>query len=178
LRKKQTQIISNVFLIKKMKKNSKGFTLIELLVVVAIIGILASVVLASLNSARSKGTDAAIKSNLSNTRAQAAIYYDTANFYALSGTTTTAASNTVCTQSTSVFDSAQTNNIAGMVVAAEKAYNNTSTSGTCGIAAGGIAWAVYVPTKSPTSPATGFCVDSTGTAKEDTIITGNNSVCP
>lgn len=54
----------------------KGFTLIELLVVIAIIGILSSVVLASLNSARSKGTDAAIKSNLANARAQAEIYYD------------------------------------------------------------------------------------------------------
>jgi len=55
-----------------MKK--RGFTLIELLVVIAIIGILASVVLASLNSARDKGTDAAIQADVTNMRAQAEIF--------------------------------------------------------------------------------------------------------
>jgi prepilin-type N-terminal cleavage/methylation domain-containing protein len=65
-----------------MKKTlNRGFTLIELLVVIAIIGILASVVLASLNSARDKGADAAIKSTVNNVRAEAAIYFEDNNNY-------------------------------------------------------------------------------------------------
>jgi prepilin-type N-terminal cleavage/methylation domain-containing protein len=58
------------------KSFKRGFTLIELLVVIAIIGILASVVLSSLNSARDRGSDAAIKSSLNNARSQAELYYD------------------------------------------------------------------------------------------------------
>ncbi len=54
----------------------KGFTLIELLIVIAIIGVLASIVLVSLNTARSKGSDAAIKSSIYGARNQAELYYD------------------------------------------------------------------------------------------------------
>lgn len=59
---------------------SKGFTLIELLVVIAIIGILASVVLVSLNSARLKGKDARIVSTVQQLRTQMESDYNGADY--------------------------------------------------------------------------------------------------
>ena len=56
-------------------KAVSGFTLIELLVVIAIIGLLSSIVLASLGTARSKAADAAIQANLVGVRSSAEIYY-------------------------------------------------------------------------------------------------------
>jgi len=61
--------------------HSRGFTLIELLVVIAIIGILSSVVLASLNTARTKGQDAARISNVKSLKTALEMYYDDNNGY-------------------------------------------------------------------------------------------------
>lgn len=59
--------------------NRRAFTLIELLVVVGIIALLSSIVLAALNSARAKGAEAAIRSNLRNMISAAELSYDAAN---------------------------------------------------------------------------------------------------
>lgn len=47
-----------------MNKKYKGFTLIELLVVIAVIGILASVIMVTVASARNKGKDAAVMQSM------------------------------------------------------------------------------------------------------------------
>ena len=67
---------------------NRGFTLIELLVVIAIIGVLSSVVLASLNSARQKARDAQRVSNLIEIRTALEMYYSDNGSYPNSGGTT------------------------------------------------------------------------------------------
>ena len=57
-------------------RSERGFTLIELLVVIAIIGILSSVVLASLNTAREKSRDARRISDIKQLQLALELYFD------------------------------------------------------------------------------------------------------
>lgn len=63
-------------------KITRGFTLIELLVVIAIIGVLSSVVLASLGTARNRAKDAAIKAAVRQMAAAAQLEYTQTGSYA------------------------------------------------------------------------------------------------
>src|SRR4051812_15987542 len=62
----------------------RGFTLIELLVVIAIIGILSSIVLASLNTARQKSKNARSIADLRQLQNALELYYSDHNAYPLS----------------------------------------------------------------------------------------------
>jgi prepilin-type N-terminal cleavage/methylation domain-containing protein len=64
------------------KQGERGFTLIELLVVIAIIGILATIVLVSLNSAREKARNTRRISDLRQIQLGNEIYYDDVGNYA------------------------------------------------------------------------------------------------
>jgi prepilin-type N-terminal cleavage/methylation domain-containing protein len=63
------------------KTNKTGFTLIELLVVIAIIGLLASIVLLALNSARAKSRDATRLADARELATAMELYYNDNNLY-------------------------------------------------------------------------------------------------
>jgi len=136
---------------------AKGFTLIELLVVIAIIGVLSAVVLASLNAARSKGSDASVKQNLIGTRAQAELFfYANGNSYLnICGASSVGGVKSVNAQVTAAAAAAGLGAIAINAV-------GSNTTATCNATASG--WAAEVPLKNgpPTNPM--FCTDYTGLA--------------
>ena len=148
-----------------MKKQS-GFTLIELLVVIAIIGILSSIVIASLNSARTKGSVAAVKGGLAQVRAQAENYFDTNNTYgaSLSATVTTAG----------VF-STTTGMLSDTVLQAQIRQAATQSNGTTTITtnAAGDRWAISTVLRNGNQ----YCIANDGTNREATTTAASAGAC-
>ncbi|RTK95911.1 MAG: type II secretion system protein [Neisseriaceae bacterium] len=68
---------------------ARGFTLIELLVVIAIIGILSSVVLSALNTARARGRDAQRLADIHEVRKAIELYYSANGSYPSTGSLNT-----------------------------------------------------------------------------------------
>ena len=153
-----------------MKNFKKGFTLIELLVVIAIIGILSSIVLASLSSARTKGEDAAIQADLANMRAQAELYYSNNNNYG------PVYAEAACPTSigASIFATTTSGGMWTLVDALNTRAGNANTA----CSASSTAWAIAASLKSNTG--TAACVDSTGVSKTYTGTAADaitNSAC-
>lgn len=147
------------FMIKKT--GSQGFTLIELLVVIAIIGILASVVLGSLNTARQKGADAAAISSLNNMRSQAELVYDSVspNSYA-----------TVCADPTITAALGQAaSTLGGTFVAA------SGTAVRCFSSATGYSIEAKLKDGASGSNAKFYCVDSAGKSIKSATAAANGT---
>ena len=101
----------------------RGFTLIELLVVIAIIGILSSVVLASLNTARAKARDAQRMSDMREVAKTMLINTEDSDV-PLTGCTGADARLSTCTGPGGLADLARYSDISGSTVAC----TSTSTS--------------------------------------------------
>ena len=146
---------------KNLSKSFKsGFTLIELLVVVAIIGVLASVVLASLNSAKKRGEDKAIATNLHTVANQAEIFSaDNGNSYLPAGTGVVLPISTCPVYNASGTNMLSRNKIIADAIAEAVLRGNGSSCYNSSTA-----WAVAVGLKVTAN--TSWCVDSTGKSKQ------------
>lgn len=137
----------------------RGFTLIELLVVISIIGLLSSVVLASVTTARNKGRQSSIKESMFQMRSQMGLYYSVYGNY-----------GNIADCTTGGFADGGATAIKNKILA----DGATSVGCIADTSSGSGAWSLYV-----TLPANGgnWCVDANGAAKASTDASPADGTC-
>jgi prepilin-type N-terminal cleavage/methylation domain-containing protein len=166
-----------------MKRFTRGFTLIELLVVIAIIGILASVVLVSLQSARKKGNDTRVISNVQQLRTQLESDFNGSKYpltcvAAAPCVLTTAADGTIAA-ATGSWGAGASSNYATLAKDIYEQSGNSSVTIVVTPGASGAVTAYAISGKLPsyTAANTYFCIDSTGATKSSTTAAPNTVTC-
>ncbi len=145
---------------KKFTSYTRGFTLIELLVVIAIIGILASVVLVSLGSARGKSKEAAVQEQMAGLRAQMELFASSNSGSYSGGCAAAASSNGALGILTGAAGS---NIIASQNATPVTAAGIAGAFGATTCHDSATVWAAETPfTGSATGASVMWCVDSTG----------------
>ncbi len=153
-----------------MKKTSNGFTLVEILVVIAIIGILAAIVLASLGTARKKGSDAKIQEQMNSIRNAAESYFTSHSNYGAAGAgATDCATGDMTTDATTGFAALMSSTTWPDSVVPTCVNNSDASTDATAFAA----WHVL-------SDGTSYwCVDSTGVSKFEAAAPGaTDTACP
>lgn len=139
--------------------NTRGFSLIEILMVIAIIGVLATIVVVSVTSARNRGIDTSIQENLHTVRNQAELRHSNVGTYG----------SAVAVQASAITTAPVYNATGANFLISDLPGNNAlraaideGDAAFYAIGVNGQSWAVAVGLKSVTGY---WCVDANGTGK-------------
>lgn len=135
----------------------KGFTLIELLLVVAIIGLLTSIIMASLSQSRSDANVVSLKSGMKELQKQMELKYNNSTSY---GRQVSAS----CESVGEIFADSKIRSLLNSISKNGAGYQNSFCSVQSGSINAGTSWSVFFAYKH--NPNKGWCVSSNSSGKQ------------